>query len=151
MAYSKSETEYEDTKEKNKKYIKIASKDEIPNGKTKHVQINGEEIMVANANGKYYAISDRCGHANVSLSCGSLNGTIITCPLHGAQFDIISGKNIKNFNLTVPSFDKLPQDFQESSKYALNLVGSIKTHDQRTFEVIIEKDGIMINTSTQKD
>lgn len=150
MTYTKNGTEYEELREKNKEYIKVASKDEIPNGKTKHVEINGEEIMVANVNGKYYAISDRCGHANASLSRGGLNGMIITCPLHGAQFDIITGKNTKNFSLTVPSFDGLPEDFQKFSENALDLVGSIKTYDQRTFEVIIEKDNIMINVSTKQ-
>jgi nitrite reductase/ring-hydroxylating ferredoxin subunit len=107
--------------------------------------------VVANVKGKYYAVSDRCGHANAYRSRGSLNGTIITCPLHGAQFDVITGKNIKNFNLTIPSFDELPEDFQKFSKYALDLVGAIKTNDQRTYEVIIENDIVMINTTANRD
>lgn len=54
-------------------------------GKMKHVEINGKEILIANIDGNYYAVSDRCGHSNASLSRGNLKGNVVTCPLHGAS------------------------------------------------------------------
>lgn len=45
-------------------------------GKMKHVEINGKEILIANIDGNYYAVSDRCGHSNASLSRGNLKGNV---------------------------------------------------------------------------
>jgi len=47
---------------------------------------------LANVEGAYYAISDVCGHRNAPLSRGKLNGYLIECPLHFAQFDVRTGE-----------------------------------------------------------
>ncbi|MFL6316223.1 MAG: Rieske 2Fe-2S domain-containing protein, partial [Nitrososphaeraceae archaeon] len=49
-------------------FVDIAKVDEIPSGKIKHVEINSKEIMIANVDGKFYALDDRCGHMNALLS-----------------------------------------------------------------------------------
>jgi nitrite reductase/ring-hydroxylating ferredoxin subunit len=82
--------------EKNRKIIEVAKTDEIPVGKTKHVEVNGKEIMIANVDGKYFALSDRCGHSSALLSMGSIDENLVTCPLHGAQFDLTTGKKLEN-------------------------------------------------------
>jgi nitrite reductase/ring-hydroxylating ferredoxin subunit len=56
----------------NDQFVDVAKVDEIPAGKTKHVEIDGKEIMIANVNGKFYALDDRCGHMNALLSMGNL-------------------------------------------------------------------------------
>jgi nitrite reductase/ring-hydroxylating ferredoxin subunit len=58
----------------------------------KHVEIDGKEIAIANINGKYYAFDDRCGHSSARLSMGVINGNVVTCSFHGAQFDCTTGK-----------------------------------------------------------
>jgi len=55
---------------------------DIPPGKTRHVEAEGIEIVLANVAGKIYAVSERCGHMNAPLSKGTLYENIITCPLH---------------------------------------------------------------------
>jgi 3-phenylpropionate/trans-cinnamate dioxygenase ferredoxin component len=75
-------------------FVKVANKNEIPVGKTKKVQLNGKEILVANVNGSYYAIGARCPHKNGDLSQGSFEGNVVTCPNHGAKFDVTTGKVI---------------------------------------------------------
>ena len=125
--------------------VDIASVQDVPNGEMKHVEVNGIEILIANVGGNYYAVSDRCGHSNASLSRGNLKGTVVTCPLHGAQFDVTSGRKVKDFNLDLPSLDKLPDDYKRYTHYALNLVGSIKTHDQQKYKLIVDNDRIKIN------
>jgi nitrite reductase/ring-hydroxylating ferredoxin subunit len=134
--------------EENYVIIDVTSVQDVPDGKMRHFEVNGKEIMIANVDGKYYAVSDRCGHANASLSLGSLNGKVITCPLHGAQFDVTTGKKVRDFNLTVPSLDRLPDDFKKYTKYALGLVGSIKIHDQENYKLIIESDRIKLKMPT---
>ena len=48
--------------------------------------------MLANIDERFYAMRDVCGHRNAPLSRGKLDGHIVECPLHFAQFDIRSGK-----------------------------------------------------------
>ena len=72
----------------------IAKASELPSRSMKHIEIKGKEIVIINLDGKYYAIYDRCGHMNAPLSMGTLNGKIVTCPLHGARFDVTTGKRV---------------------------------------------------------
>ena len=53
--------------------------------------VAGTKITVANADGSLYAFDDRCTHTGCSLSHGRLEGTTVTCPCHGSQFDITTG------------------------------------------------------------
>ena len=58
----------------------------------KWVAVNGERRVLANVEGTFYAISDVCGHRNAPLSRGKLDGYLIECPLHFAQFDVRTGE-----------------------------------------------------------
>ncbi len=73
--------------------VKVAEVNEIPDGKCKRVLIKRHPITVFNCGGEYYAIDDTCTHADASLAEGEiLDGCKVTCPLHGAQFDIRTGE-----------------------------------------------------------
>ena len=89
-------------------WLEVATVDEIPLGTMKHVEVNNREIAIANVNGKFYAIDDRCGHASARLSSGGLRGNVVTCPLHGAQFDVTTGKKVGEPRLggPIPDMDK---------------------------------------------
>jgi len=76
-------------------YTNVARASEIPAGSMKMVMVAGREILVANVNGKYYAIPNRCTHSNGDLSKGTLDGNIVTCPKHGQRFDLMTGKSIQ--------------------------------------------------------
>jgi len=73
-------------------FVKISDTSEIPAGKMKAVQVEGKQILIANVDGRYYAMGNKCTHAGGDLSSGTLSGNIVTCPRHGAQFDVTSGK-----------------------------------------------------------
>jgi len=75
-------------------YIKTINKSELPENGMRIVKIKGRDIVIINANGSFYAINNTCTHLGGSLGKGKLNGTSITCPKHGAIFDITTGKNI---------------------------------------------------------
>ena len=55
------------------------------------VELNGVRIAIFNVDGAFYAMSDTCTHASGPLSEGELDGTVVTCPFHGATFDIKTG------------------------------------------------------------
>src|ERR671921_1583222 len=126
-------------------FVDIAKVDEIPSGKMKHVEVNGKEIAIANMNGKFYALDDRCGHMNALLSMGNLTGNIVTCPFHGAKFDVTSGKKLSEPVLT-PSqeMEPLPKTWQKYLEHAGQLMAHIKTYDQEIYETKIEGDTIKI-------
>lgn len=48
--------------------------------------------MIANVDGNFYALNNWCTHEEGNLSEGALRKNVITCPEHGAQFDVITGK-----------------------------------------------------------
>src|ERR687887_1742195 len=126
-------------------FVDIAKVDKIPAGKMKHVEVNGKEIVIANMNGKFYALDDRCGHMNALLSMGNLTGNIATCPFHGAKFDVSSGKKLSEPVLT-PSqeMEPLPKTWQKYLEHAGQLMSHIKTYDQERYEVRVEQDSIKI-------
>lgn len=73
-------------------YVKVAETSEIPASTMKKAELDGTEILIANVNGNYYAISNKCSHMGDPLSQGVLNGNIVTCIGHNAQFDVTTGK-----------------------------------------------------------
>lgn len=58
----------------------------------KALDVNGREIVICNRGGTFHAIDRRCGHMNAPLEMGTLDGDIVTCPMHCAQFDITTGE-----------------------------------------------------------
>lgn len=75
-------------------YIKVADKTELPANKMVLGVLDGKEVLLANVDGSYYAIANKCTHLGGSLVKGSLNGSIVTCPRHGAQFDVKTGQAV---------------------------------------------------------
>lgn len=80
-------------------FIKVGEADEMPAGMTKVVNVDGKKILVVNADGRYYALENRCSHIGKPLDKASLAGSILTCSYHGAQFDVKDGKNLKDGKL----------------------------------------------------
>jgi nitrite reductase/ring-hydroxylating ferredoxin subunit len=73
-------------------FVPVAMASELSPGQMKWVAVNGERRVLVNVEGTFYAISDVCGHRNAPLSRGKLDGYLIECPLHFAQFDVRTGE-----------------------------------------------------------
>ena len=73
-------------------FVKVAKTDEIPVGQAKLVEVNGNEIALFNVEGSYHAIDNTCTHVGGPLCEGELAGQEVTCPWHGAVFDVTSGQ-----------------------------------------------------------
>ena len=126
-------------------FVEIAKVNEISDGKMKHVEVDGKEVLIANVGGKFYAINDRCGHMNALLSMGNLTGNTVTCPFHGAKFDVTNGKKLSEPILT-PSqeMEPLPQTWQKFFENVGQLMAHIKTYDQMAYETKIDGDTVKI-------
>jgi nitrite reductase/ring-hydroxylating ferredoxin subunit len=68
---------------------------DMAHGKMVHLTIGKKkDILVVNIKGNYYAISNICSHEGATLHEGRLDGKELTCPWHGAKWDVTTGKLI---------------------------------------------------------
>ncbi len=74
-------------------FVRVCRRDEVPEGTGRTVEIGGKQIALFNAGGKFYAIGNVCLHRQGPLGEGDLEGTIVTCPWHGWQYDVTTGCN----------------------------------------------------------
>src|SRR6516225_8190495 len=72
-------------------FVKVAQTGEIAPGEGKVVEAGGRRIAIFNVDGTFFAIDDTCTHRGGPLSEGMVVGTEVTCPWHGAVFDVTSG------------------------------------------------------------
>lgn len=77
------------------KYVELASVNEIKNGELKVFDVNGESIILINLNGEFFAYKNQCSHMEFELDDAEIEGEILTCPWHGAQFNIRTGDVVR--------------------------------------------------------
>ena len=71
----------------------VAKVSDIGAGELRRVELdNGAQVCLANVDGTFYAIAGKCTHQGGPLAEGALDGTTVTCPWHGAMFDVTSGE-----------------------------------------------------------
>ena len=73
--------------------MKVASKNEILNGRGKVIDLNGKKIAVLNDHEKFFAVDNACAHMQGPLGEGSCQDGKVTCPWHGWTYDLKTGKN----------------------------------------------------------
>jgi nitrite reductase/ring-hydroxylating ferredoxin subunit len=75
-------------------FVKAASLADVPPGKSKQVTLNNRNLALFNVGGVVHAIDDTCPHRGAPLWEGDLNGAQVTCPWHGAIFDVTTGRHL---------------------------------------------------------
>jgi len=73
-------------------FVKVADTDEILPSQMKEVEVDGQSILIANVNGKYYAIGSICTHEGGPLADGTIHNYEVECPWHGSKFDVRTGE-----------------------------------------------------------
>ena len=73
------------------KMVKVAQTDELSPGSGKVVEADGRSFALFNVEGTFYAIDNTCTHRGGPLGEGELNGENVTCPWHGANFNVKTG------------------------------------------------------------
>lgn len=125
-------------------FVQAISAADVAPGGMKAVELDGNEIIVCNCGGKYYAVQRRCGHMNAPLELGTLDGTYLTCPMHCAQFDVSNGEALSG---------PVPADFGDETAPAgvgqfLQNVGMmmkyVRTESIRTYATKVEAGWVRI-------
>lgn len=89
---------------------RIAAASEIPPGEGREFVVSGNIIAVFNDQGVFHAMDGICPHAGGPLFKGRLKDKVVTCPWHGWQFDVTSGRHCLNAQLQHPAFSVTLKD-----------------------------------------
>ena len=73
-------------------YMKVAKTTEIEPGQARLVDVNGRSIALFNVDGQFFALDNTCTHKGGPLAEGEISGHEVTCPWHGAMFDVRTGE-----------------------------------------------------------
>jgi 3-phenylpropionate/trans-cinnamate dioxygenase ferredoxin subunit len=74
-----------------KAFIAAAKLADVPPGTKKLVELSGTEILLCNTRDKLFAVRNMCSHAYERIDCGRMKNGWISCPVHGARFDLETG------------------------------------------------------------
>ncbi|GAB3287506.1 Rieske (2Fe-2S) protein [Parahaliea aestuarii] len=69
----------------------VFAAEELDNNTARAVDVDGVNVLVCNAGGTFYAVINQCTHQASELEGGRIRNCFISCPLHGARFDLRDG------------------------------------------------------------
>ena len=72
-------------------FHKLAAADEVAPGEIKQYLVEDRFVALCNVEGEFHAFEDVCTHQFTHLSEGEFTDSEVTCPLHGAKFDVKTG------------------------------------------------------------
>ncbi len=72
-------------------FLAVADTTDIDLGHSQSVHFNGVDILICHTEEGFFAVEDLCTHSMIPLCGGEIQGNYITCPLHGAVFDLTDG------------------------------------------------------------
>ena len=72
-------------------FVRAGKATDVEIGKMIVFDVEGIKVSIANTLGDLHAFDDKCTHMGCSLGKGKLEGTTVTCPCHGSQFDVTTG------------------------------------------------------------
>lgn len=107
-------------------FVVAAKVNDVAEGSMVGSSVSGNPILISRIGGRFYAMDAVCSHLYGYLPRGELRGNTVVCPVHKAQYDINTGKVVKN----VPALMKLASRRQAT--------------DLRTYEVNVIGDSVLI-------
>jgi nitrite reductase/ring-hydroxylating ferredoxin subunit len=83
----------------------VSASDQLAGRELAAFAVSGNRIAIATVGDAFYAFGDTCTHQGCSLADGNLEGTTVTCPCHGSQFDVTTGEVVRGpARESVPSY-----------------------------------------------
>ena len=73
-------------------FVKAATTTEIEPGQARLVEVKGKQLALFNVGGQFFALDNTCTHRSGPLVEGEVSGNEVTCPWHGAKFDVRTGE-----------------------------------------------------------
>jgi nitrite reductase/ring-hydroxylating ferredoxin subunit len=91
-------------------FVTVARVDELPPGTVQPVRAGDEEIALAHVDGRFCAVQGKCLHLQGPLGEGRLEGSVLTCPWHGWQYDVCTGLNEFDHAIQLETYEVRVQD-----------------------------------------
>jgi nitrite reductase (NADH) small subunit len=88
-----------------KNFKNVIKKSALSPGEGTTVRVGKTNIALFNVGGVFFAVADACLHAGGPLGAGPLDGTIVTCPWHGWQFDVKKGCAVMSEDVRIPRYE----------------------------------------------
>jgi len=73
-------------------FAAVCAATDVPPGEMRRLDIGGRPVALYNVDGTFYATAAICTHEHADLTLGTLDGKRVSCPLHGARFDVTTGR-----------------------------------------------------------
>lgn len=87
------------------KWVNVAGVNDLQPGDAKTVSADGTDIALFNVGGTFHAVNNTCLHRGGPLGEGMLEGEIVTCPWHGWQYNVTTGKTVANPGMGVEKYN----------------------------------------------
>lgn len=107
-------------------FVEVAKVKDVQEGSMFGSAASGTQVLIAHIGGKFYAMDAICSHSYGYLPRGELKGNTVTCPVHKAQYDVPTGKVLKD----VPT--------------VMRLATGKRASDLRVYQVQVVGDSIQI-------
>lgn len=85
-------------------FERAAKQEEIPAGTIREVHVAGKAIALAHVEDKFYALENTCLHRGGPIGQGELKGGVVTCPWHGWQYQVSTGKVTFNPEMSLKTY-----------------------------------------------
>ena len=76
-------------------FVRVAGVSDVPAGEMLIVQVDGDDVVLANVDGEIYAFGGECTHRSGPLGEGVLEGDEVECPFHQGRFNVKTGEAIE--------------------------------------------------------
>lgn len=74
------------------RFVAVAKVQDVPPGQKKCVEVEGHKILLCNSQDRIFAVENQCSHVMEPLEDGRMRNGWIACPIHGARFELATGK-----------------------------------------------------------
>jgi nitrite reductase/ring-hydroxylating ferredoxin subunit len=125
-------------------FVVVTSADSIAIGGMKNYRVNGRELVLCNTGTRFYAVARRCGHMNAPLELGTLDGTIVTCPMHCAQFDVATGEALCGPVPQALGNEVVPKGLAKLLGEVALYVNQVATEDVLVYEAKVEAGQVLV-------
>jgi len=91
-------------------WIPVAAAADCPPGASIERVAGDRMVAIANVAGRLHAVDGLCPHQGGPLGTGTLCGTVLTCPWHGWQFDVTTGRHRISATVRQPVHEVVERD-----------------------------------------
>jgi nitrite reductase/ring-hydroxylating ferredoxin subunit len=92
------------------RFVTVARIEEVPSGTIKTVRAGDRQVALARIGDDFYALTNECAHLKGPIGEGRLEDCVVSCPWHGWQYDVRTGKNEFDLAIEIATYEVRVED-----------------------------------------